>query len=106
MGWAVRERLKSCIQCQQNFSCSFGDPQGKCWCMDMPNYAGADLNQDCLCPSCLQLRLQRQDKTLCEQEVLQESRDFYFENGLMVLSEAYLIRRGYCCQNGCRNCPY
>ena len=32
--------------------------------------------------------------------------DFYFENGLMVLTEQYLRKRGYCCGNACRHCPY
>ncbi len=32
--------------------------------------------------------------------------DFYMENGLMVLTEAFHLKRGYCCQNGCRHCPY
>lgn len=32
--------------------------------------------------------------------------DFYFENGLLVFTEAYHLKRGYCCQNGCRHCPY
>jgi hypothetical protein len=33
--------------------------------------------------------------------------DFYYdERGLMVLTESYLRRRGYCCDNGCRHCPY
>tara|TARA_R110000765_G_scaffold279029_2_gene376692 strand:- start:241 stop:369 length:129 start_codon:yes stop_codon:yes gene_type:complete len=22
------------------------------------------------------------------------------------LSRAYLLKRGYCCKNGCTNCPY
>ena len=35
-----------------------------------------------------------------------EGEDFYFEEGLMVLTESYLRRRGYCCGNGCRHCPY
>jgi hypothetical protein len=35
-----------------------------------------------------------------------DSEDFYFENGLMVLTERYLLKRGYCCGNGCRHCPY
>lgn len=35
-----------------------------------------------------------------------EGRDYYFENGLLVMTESYLRRRGYCCQNGCRHCPY
>jgi len=35
-----------------------------------------------------------------------EGVDYYFENGLMVLSERFLKERGYCCDNGCRHCPY
>ncbi len=35
-----------------------------------------------------------------------EGVDFYFEDGLMVLTEKFLRRRGRCCDNGCRHCPY
>jgi hypothetical protein len=35
-----------------------------------------------------------------------EGVDYYFEEGLMVLTERYLLDRGYCCENGCRRCPY
>ena len=38
--------------------------------------------------------------------VLQEGLDYYFENGLMVLTAAFLGKRGYCCERGCRHCPY
>jgi 23S rRNA (cytidine1920-2'-O)/16S rRNA (cytidine1409-2'-O)-methyltransferase len=37
---------------------------------------------------------------------LAEGQDFYFENGLMVLTAKYLKDRGYCCGNLCRHCPY
>ena len=38
---------------------------------------------------------------------LEEGKDYYFnEPGLIVLTEAYLLRRGYCCGNGCKHCPY
>ncbi|MDQ3393526.1 MAG: DUF5522 domain-containing protein [Bacteroidota bacterium] len=38
---------------------------------------------------------------------LQEGEDYYFnEEGLMVFTSAYLLKRGYCCKNKCRNCPY
>lgn len=37
---------------------------------------------------------------------LAEGVDFYFDEGLMVLTEAFLKKRGYCCENGCRHCPY
>jgi len=36
-----------------------------------------------------------------------ENEDYYFNAlGLMVLTRAYLLKRGYCCQNGCLHCPY
>ena len=37
---------------------------------------------------------------------LQEDKDFYYENGFMVFTEAFHLKRGYCCQSGCRHCPY
>jgi 23S rRNA (cytidine1920-2'-O)/16S rRNA (cytidine1409-2'-O)-methyltransferase len=35
-----------------------------------------------------------------------EGEDYYFEDGLMVLTAKFLLDRGYCCGNGCRHCPY
>ena len=35
-----------------------------------------------------------------------EGRDYYWEDGKMVLSEFFLKARGYCCESGCRHCPY
>lgn len=32
--------------------------------------------------------------------------DFYFDDGLMVLTRSYLLSRGFCCANNCRHCPY
>ncbi|MBI4603456.1 MAG: hypothetical protein HY721_16010 [Planctomycetes bacterium] len=37
---------------------------------------------------------------------LVEGLDFYVEDGVLVFTAAYLLRRGLCCGNGCRNCPY
>jgi hypothetical protein len=37
---------------------------------------------------------------------LVEDEDYYVENGLYVFTANYLKRRGYCCDNGCRHCPY
>jgi hypothetical protein len=44
-------------------------------------------------------------------EVSEKSRpladgDFYWEHDRMVLTEQYHLRRGSCCGNGCRHCPY
>lgn len=35
-------------------------------------------------------------------------RDFYTDpdTGLLVMTRLYLQRRGYCCGNVCRHCPY
>jgi len=41
-----------------------------------------------------------------ESEKFVENIDYYFENGLMVLTAQFLKKRGYCCANGCRHCPY
>ncbi len=32
--------------------------------------------------------------------------DFYHENGFVVFTEKFLLKRGFCCQSGCRHCPY
>ena len=35
------------------------------------------------------------------------STDFYYdENGYRVMTESYHVRRGSCCGNKCRHCPY
>ena len=28
------------------------------------------------------------------------------KDGYRVMTEFYLVKRGYCCSNGCKNCPY
>jgi hypothetical protein len=36
-----------------------------------------------------------------------EPDDFYkTEEGYIVFTEKYLLKRGYCCMNGCKHCPY
>ncbi len=33
--------------------------------------------------------------------------DYYMsDEGFLVFTEKYLLKRGYCCQNGCKHCPY
>ena len=48
---------------------------------------------------------QRVDSLLL-QGILEPSKDYVVENGAMVFTGTYLKRRGYCCNSGCRNCPY
>ena len=35
-----------------------------------------------------------------------QQKDFYWENGYRVMTEKYHLKRGYCCKNNCRHCPY
>jgi len=32
--------------------------------------------------------------------------DWYLEDGLLVFTAAYHLKRGSCCSSGCRHCPY
>lgn len=32
--------------------------------------------------------------------------DYYLENGLMVFTEWFHLKRGHCCGSVCRHCPY
>lgn len=36
----------------------------------------------------------------------EEGLDYVVEDGLWVWTEEFLRKRGYCCDNGCKNCPY
>ncbi|MCC6138935.1 MAG: cysteine-rich CWC family protein [Bdellovibrionaceae bacterium] len=91
----------TCSMCQLQFGC--GAASGNCWCMDValvqkiPNEL-----KGCLCPECL--KTFSADKV--ESPLLAETEDFYLENGFMVFTEKYLLKRGYCCKNNCRHCPY
>lgn len=36
-----------------------------------------------------------------------EPDDYYFtKEGFRVFTEKYHLKRGYCCQSGCKHCPY
>lgn len=35
-----------------------------------------------------------------------EGEDFYYEGPYLVFTAKFLRDRGYCCENGCRHCPY
>lgn len=36
-----------------------------------------------------------------------EPEDFYFsKEGFRVFTEKYHLKRGYCCKNNCKHCPY
>ena len=43
---------------------------------------------------------------LDEQPALVEGEDFYREGAAIVFTARYHLKRGYCCESGCRHCPY
>jgi Family of unknown function (DUF5522) len=48
----------------------------------------------------------KDDPTRRRDTELREGIDYYVENGLLVFTAAFLRKRGYCCESGCRHCPY
>lgn len=86
-----------------------------------------DFDQDCRCPSCLQAalreRIARFVATVTPQNATEVARSlaaqgasagqptegFDYEldaRGNLVFTKWFLLRRGACCESGCRNCPY
>ena len=37
---------------------------------------------------------------------MKSSKDHYYEKDLIVFTEKYHLKRGYCCESKCRHCPY
>jgi hypothetical protein len=37
---------------------------------------------------------------------LRAGEDFYLEGRALVFTARYHLRRGYCCESGCRHCPF
>jgi hypothetical protein len=61
-------------------------------------------NQACICRECITEFHRSKNADAASPKILPG--DFYFDNGCMVFTEEYHRRRGYCCGNGCRHCPY
>jgi hypothetical protein len=116
-----QSKQKTCSNCGVSFTCGPTSGERGCWCEVLPHVslvAGAD--QDCLCPSCLseaiaKLALTKNEATQASPSgniatnsppVLVEGQDYYCEGPAIVFTAHYLLRRGYCCDSGCRHCPY
>jgi len=110
---------KTILTCQPNLSSS------PCWCMALPNIVSFDTNQaynQCLCKKCLAKKINKQIQSLYHSQNLDqlieiakpyriktelvEHIDYTIENDLYVFSAWYHLKRGRCCKNGCRHCPY
>lgn len=119
-------QTQHCPSCGAAFEC--GTQQSTpCWCSRLPPLLPLTPNDNttpgqCLCPQCLAKKLaQAIDRLLTSQsheqalslaarypasQKLMEHLDYTVENGLYVFTAWYHLKRGYCCGNGCRHCPY
>ncbi|HEV2463477.1 MAG TPA: DUF5522 domain-containing protein [Acidobacteriaceae bacterium] len=41
-----------------------------------------------------------------QEQPLIEGVDYVMEGPYLVFTAAYHLKRGYCCESGCRNCPW
>jgi hypothetical protein len=118
---------KTCDRCQTSFDCS-GCTTGACWCMDYPaifscsTTDAANGAKDCVCPQCLTAMTQAHIAQTIDQHIIHttapaealacqglpliERLDYTIENGLWIFSRWFFLKRGECCGNACRNCPY
>lgn len=116
-------KQKTCSQCSSVFNCGITESDGNCWCNNFPPLFQPDYEKDCLCPECLKSAtknkineyvdalspeeaLNNKAKDLPKTEKLLEDIDFYMENGNCVFTAWFHLKRGSCCANGCRHCPY
>jgi len=37
---------------------------------------------------------------------LEKDEYYYAEEGYIIFTEKYHLKRGYCCNNNCKHCPY
>ncbi len=113
----------TCPNCSISFSCHVESIK-ECWCKDYPTLSTLDSDGGCLCPECLsrsvgtkihQFLLEARPEQAFEiasrygntrNAQLIEHIDYIVENGNYVFTRWYHLKRGYCCGNGCRNCPW
>lgn len=113
---------KNCSNCGNSFVCGNSNGQS-CWCNDLPPIFNPDSGIDCFCPTCLkQAVIKKTDafvssfytsgaiknraKDLPGTDKLVEGVDYYMEDNMFVFKAWYHLKRGYCCKNRCRHCPY
>jgi hypothetical protein len=91
--------------------CTAAAYKGPCWCatVSIPEELIARVpaerrNKACLCRNCVMEFHRAKEGGVAGPKI--RPGDFYFDSGLMVFTAAYHVRRGYCCDNNCRHCPY
>ncbi len=117
-------RPAHCPVCAQPNQCRLETGEaykGPCWCErpTLPAAAFRRLTADlpeprCLCPTCLETLAHQPEVTWEELAapaprppvLVPQEGDSYLENGCIVFTAQYHLRRGACCGSGCRHCPF
>lgn len=112
---------KRCSLCQAEFSCGSDIDGEGCWCASLPAVMPLTFERGCECPACLARTIGKRITSLIARTPvadmvqlavpwrdgqLHEHIDYEIEDGKYVFSKWFHLKRGICCGNGCRNCPY
>lgn len=108
---AIQPQADRCPLCGDGNHCQLATTspyKGPCWCQSVDLAVASDAvaqlpetlwGRACLCRNCLEAPLARNAESV--------DADFYTDDlGRVVFTAAYLRKRGWCCGNGCRHCPY
>lgn len=113
---------QKCPNCGEPLDCQARGPS-PCWCFSYPPLLSPREEKGCLCPDCMKGQLLLRTRKIVEDikagrrkndvarlagpsRALKEGIDYYVEDGLWVLTGWFHLKRGYCCGNACRHCPY
>ncbi|MFB9077094.1 DUF5522 domain-containing protein [Flavobacterium procerum] len=116
-------KTKICSSCEAYFKCGDISTENKCWYNDFPPIFSLSEGSDCLCPNCFkeacedkidayletmtaQKAINNKAQFLPKTNLLIEGIDYYLENGNYVFKAWFHLKRGKCCNNNCRHCPY
>ncbi|WP_338367050.1 DUF5522 domain-containing protein [uncultured Pseudoalteromonas sp.] len=111
----------NCSQCNTELNCRVSNISD-CWCNQLPAILPLDESTtSCLCQQCTLIKINAYLANIYTQPIksqiefarpfrgndnLIEGLDYTMQNGYMVFSKWFFLKRGTCCKNGCKNCPY
>lgn len=111
----------NCMHCNKALTCNVANISA-CWCSELPAILPLDESTtSCLCRPCTLKKINNYLEQVYTQPInsqiafakayrnnenLVEELDYTMQNGYMIFSRWFFLKRGTCCKNGCKNCPY
>ncbi len=114
--------MHNCPKCGRSNTCQAGEVT--CWCFEVPHILKGEESNACFCKACLLTELVHETEKYAQSvrsgarlndipniykegdAALIEGIDYYSEGETVVMKAWYHLRRGTCCESGCRHCPY